>query len=204
LRAIVGLGNPGKRYELTRHNVGFQILDRFALKHKLDFSASKKNYYISEGSAESSDFFLIKPTTYMNLSGEAVLNFLEQHPVQAEEILVIVDDVNLLVGQVRLRKSGSDGGHNGIKSIIYQLQSDQFPRLRFGVGNDFEKGEMADFVLDTFKNEEIETVEKSMEFSVELLEEFVYGGYKPMLDFYSRNWAKIMPKNEEKEYGDIG
>lgn len=199
MRVIVGLGNPGKRYEFTRHNIGFQILDRFALKHKLVFSASKKSYYISEGSAESSDFFLIKPTTYMNLSGEAVAGFLELHNVPVEDILVAVDDVNLPVGQIRLRKSGSDGGHNGIKSIIYSLQSDQFPRLRFGVGSDFLKGEMAGFVLDQFKEEEIKTVSGSIDFSVELLEEFVYGGYKPMLDFYSRNAGKILPQIDNKQ-----
>ena len=203
MRAIVGLGNPGKRYELTRHNVGFQILDRFVSKHKLDFSASKKNYFISEGSAESSDFFLIKPATFMNLSGEAVLDFLELHPVQVEDILVVADDVNLPVGQIRLRKTGSDGGHNGIKSIIYHLQSDQFPRLRFGVGNDFEKGEMANFVLDMFKDDELENVTKSMNFCVELLEEFVYDGYKSMLDYYSKNSIKIQPKNDEKEDDSI-
>ncbi len=203
MRAIVGLGNPGKRYDLTRHNVGFQILDRFVLKHKLDFSASKKNYYLSEGSAESSDFFLIKPVTFMNLSGEAVLNFLEQYPVKVDDVLVVADDVNLFVGQIRLRKSGSDGGHNGIKSIIYHLQSDSFPRLRFGIGNDFQKGEMANYVLDMFKKEELDLVSVSMNFCVELVEEFVYGGYKPMLDYYSRNSGKILPKSDNKEDGIV-
>jgi peptidyl-tRNA hydrolase, PTH1 family len=197
LRAVVGLGNPGKRYELTRHNVGFQILDKFAENNKLNFRPSKRDYYYSEGSSESSDFFLVKPTSYMNLSGEAVLDFLDTHPLDIENLLVVVDDVNLQVGQVRLRKSGSDGGHNGIKSIVYNLQSDLFPRLRFGIGSDFEKGEMSQFVLDRFKEEEIKIVSENMNFCVELMKEFISGGYKSMLDFYSRNSNKINAQKED-------
>jgi PTH1 family peptidyl-tRNA hydrolase len=139
LYVVVGLGNPGTKYELTRHNIGFQILDRLAFKYKMKFKSSKKDYNYSEGVMNSSDFFLVKPTSFMNLSGDAVSDFLDDHPVDIENILVLVDDVNLRVGEIRLRKSGSDGGHNGIKSIIYSLQNDSFPRLRFGIGSEFEK-----------------------------------------------------------------
>ncbi len=145
----------------------------------------------------SSDFFLVKPTSFMNLSGEAVSDFLDDHPVDIENILVLVDDVNLPVGEIRLRKSGSDGGHNGIKSIIYHLQNDSFPRLRFGIGNEFEKGEMANFVLAKFTKEEFETVNKSIEFSVELIEKFISGGYKAMLDFYSKSKKKSLDSIDE-------
>lgn len=182
---VVGLGNPGLKYELTRHNIGFQILDCFAQKNRLKFRSSKKDYNYSEGVMNSSDFFLVKPTLFMNLSGIPVLDFLEDHPVDIENILVIVDDVNLPVGEIRLRKSGSDGGHNGIKSIIYHLQNDSFPRLRFGIGSEFEKGEMADFVLAKFAEGELGVINKSIEFAVELIEKFISGGYKSMLDFYS-------------------
>jgi PTH1 family peptidyl-tRNA hydrolase len=192
LYVVVGLGNPGIKYELTRHNIGFQILDRLALKYKMKFKSSKKEYDYSEGVMNSSDFFLVKPTSFMNLSGEAVSDFLDDHPVEFENVLVLVDDVNLPVGEIRLRKSGSDGGHNGIKSILYSLQNDSFPRLRFGIGNEFEKGEMANFVLAKFTKEEFETVNENVEFAVELIEKFISGGYKTMLDFYSKSKKKSL------------
>jgi len=186
LRSIVGLGNPGKRYDFTRHNVGFQILDLFTKKNKIKFKASKGDYFYSEGSLKSSDFFLIKPLTYMNLSGVAVLDFVSEYSIDLEDLLIVYDDVNLQPGQIRLRKSGSDGGHNGIKSIIYHLQNDSFPRLRFGIGSEFEKGDMAEFVLAKFSSNEMRLVEESMEFTVELIEQFIAGGYKSMLDHFSK------------------
>lgn len=194
---VVGLGNPGTKYELTRHNIGFQILDRLALKYKMKFKSSKKDYNYSEGVMNSSDFFLVKPTSFMNLSGEAVSDFLNDHPVDIENILVLVDDVNLPVGEIRLRKSGSDGGHNGIKSILYNLQNDSFPRLRFGIGNEFERGEMANFVLAVFSKEEFEIVNKNIEFSIELIEKFISGGYKEMLDFYSKSKKKSLESSDD-------
>lgn len=194
---VVGLGNPGTKYELTRHNIGFQILDRLALKYKMKFKSSKKDYNYSEGVMNSSDFFLVKPTSFMNLSGEAVSDFLNDHPVDIENILVLVDDVNLPVGEIRLRKSGSDGGHNGIKSILYNLQNDSFPRLRFGIGNEFERGEMANFVLAGFAKEEFEIVNKNVEFSIELIEKFISGGYKEMLDFYSKSKKKSLESSDD-------
>ncbi|MFA5805135.1 MAG: aminoacyl-tRNA hydrolase [Melioribacteraceae bacterium] len=186
MRSIVGLGNPGKRYDFTRHNVGFQILDLFTKKNKIKFKASKGDYFYSEGSLKSSDFFLIKPLTYMNLSGVAVLDFVSEYSIDLEDLLIVYDDVNLQPGQIRLRKSGSDGGHNGIKSIIYHLQNDSFPRLRFGIGSEFEKGDMAEFVLAKFSSNEMRLVEESMEFTVELIEQFIAGGYKSMLDHFSK------------------
>lgn len=186
MRSIVGLGNPGKRYDFTRHNVGFQILDLFAKKNKIKFIASKRDYFYSEGLLRSSDFFLIKPLTYMNLSGVAVLDFVSKYSIDLEDLLIVYDDVNLQPGQIRLRKSGSDGGHNGIKSIIYHLQNDSFPRLRFGIGSEFEKGDMAEFVLAKFSSNEKKLVEESMGFAVELIEQFIAGGYKSMLDHFSK------------------
>jgi PTH1 family peptidyl-tRNA hydrolase len=186
LRSIVGLGNPGKRYDFTRHNVGFQILNQFAKKNKIKFIASKRDYFYSEGLLRSSDFFLIKPITYMNLSGVAVLDFVSEYSIDLEDLLIVYDDVNLQPGQIRLRKSGSDGGHNGIKSIIYHFQNDSFPRLRFGIGSEFEKGDMAEFVLAKFSSNEMNLVEESMGFAVELIEQFIAGGYKSMLDHFSK------------------
>lgn len=203
MRLVVGLGNPGLKYNLTRHNIGFIILDRFVYKEKLNFLPSKKEFYFSEGRIGSSDFFLLKPSTFMNLSGIAVLDFLNQYPINHEDILIVSDDVNLQLGQIRLRKSGSDGGHNGIKSIIYELQTDSFPRMRFGIGSDFEKGELADFVLNKFSQNEFKSIETSIVYSTELIKEFIVGGYKSMLDYYSMNSIKNIGadlkfgKNEE-------
>ena len=195
MRSIVGLGNPGKRYDFTRHNVGFQILDLFAQKNKIKFKASKKDYFYSEGLFRSSDFFLVKPTTYMNSSGIAVLDFVNEYSIELEDLLIVYDDVNLQPGQIRLRKSGSDGGHNGIKSIIYHLQSDSFPRLRFGIGSEFEKGDMAEFVLAKFGSNEMNLVEESLRFAVELIEQFITGGYKSMLDLFSK---QLKDKNNDE------
>lgn len=202
MRVIVGLGNPGTKYELTRHNVGFLILDLFAKKHNLKFKASKFDYYYSEGLLGSSDFFLIKPTTYMNLSGVAILDSLNEHQISFEDLLVIADDANLSLGQVRLRQSGSDSGHNGIKSIIYHLQNDSFPRLRFGIGSEFDKGEMADFVLSKFSQDEFSDIGKSIDFSIELTEQFIIGGYKSMIDYFSR-FSNLINKKEPDSFNSI-
>jgi len=126
----------------------------------------------------------------MNQSGIAILDFLNLYPINYEDILIVLDDVNLRPGQIRLRKSGSDGGHNGIKSIIYHLQTDAFPRLRFGIGNDFEKGGLSDFVLNKLSREELKSFETSIIYSTELIREFIIGGYKSMLDYFSKNLLK--------------
>ena len=200
MRCVIGLGNPGKKYAPTRHNIGFIILDKFAEKNKLSFHPSKNDYYFSEGTIVSSDFFLIKPTTYMNLSGIAVLDFLSENQIPLDDLLIVFDDINLPAGRIRLRKSGSDGGHNGIKSIIYHLQDDNFPRLRFGVGSDFTKGEMADYVLSKFSKEEFEIVYKQIDFTVELIEEFIKGGYKSMSDYFAKvtHIKKIKEKDNQE------
>ncbi len=187
MKAVVGIGNPYKKYELTKHNIGFIILDFFAEKKKLFFKPSKKDYYYTSGVSGTTHYFLIKPTTYVNLSGIAVADFLEENNLRTEDMLVIVDDVNLEMGQIRIRKSGSDGGHNGLKSIIYHTQSDSFPRLRFGIGSDFEKGEMADYVLSKFDKKQFESIKDNISFSVELIEEFIENGTQKMLDYFSKN-----------------
>ncbi len=199
MRAVVGLGNPGKKYNLTRHNIGFLILDTLAEKYNLGFKASRFDYYYSEGLTDASDFFLIKPTTYMNLSGSAVKDFIDVQKVDLYNLLVVADDVNLITGKIRLRKSGSHGGHNGIKSIIYHLQSEEFPRLRFGIGGAFDKGDMADFVLEKFAKEELEKIKPDIDFAVELLEAFISGGFKSATDLFSANNPLRQSSNSEDE-----
>lgn len=186
MKTIVGIGNPGKKYELTRHNIGFRIIDSFAEKHKLFFKPSKNEYYYACGTMGTSRFLLIKPTTFVNQSGIAVLDSVEEFNTSLHDLLIVVDDVNLEPGRIRIRKSGSDGGHNGLKSIIYHLQTDNFPRLRFGIGSDFEKGELADYVLSKFDKKQNKVIEKYISFALELIEEFIKNGTHKMLDYYSK------------------
>ena len=192
----MGIGNPGKKYLHTRHNIGFMILDRFASKHNLQFKPSKFDFYFSASNKNDNEFMLVKPTTYVNLSGLAAKQIVDNYNCEPSDLLVVCDDINLSSGKIRIRKSGGDGGHNGLHSIIYHLETDQFPRLRFGIGQDFEKGEMKDYVLSKFSEEEFEALENNFEFSVELLESFIAGGTEVMLNYYSKNVTnKIMSQN---------
>ena len=192
MKAIVGLGNPGSRYENTRHNIGFMVLDAFAKKHKLSFTPDKGEYY-SVGSSliETSHFYLYKPTTFMNLSGNAVSHILEKTNIDLDDLLVITDDINLPTGNIRYRESGGDGGHNGLSSIIYSLETNKFNRLRFGVGSDFEHGKMPNYVLDKFYENEKEIIRLGVEFSVKLIEKFILAGKEEMMNYYSKEISNI-------------
>ena len=199
MKAIIGLGNPGKKYELTRHNIGFMIIDLFAQKHKLEFSPSKGDYYSVGSVINTSHFNLYKPTTYMNLSGVAVNEIIQNDNIELDDILIISDDINLTIGKIRIRESGGDGGHNGLSSVIYHLNSDKFSRLRFGVGNDFNEGKMPEYVLQNFYENEWKIIRLSVDFSVSLIEQFILGGKTDMLNFFSKEQSKI---NNTKLEGD--
>ena len=199
MKAIIGLGNPGKKYELTRHNIGFMIIDLFAQKHKLEFSPSKGDYYSVGSVINASHFNLYKPTTYMNLSGIAVNEIIQNDNIELDDILIISDDINLTIGKIRIRESGGDGGHNGLSSVIYHLNSDKFSRLRFGVGNDFNEGKMPEYVLQNFYENEWKIIRLSVDFSVSLIEQFILGGNTDMLNFFSKEQSKI---NNTKLEGD--
>ena len=160
---IVGLGNPGEKYENTRHNIGFQVIDKLCSKLNSEITAGKGSYFISSATFDSKKVFLLKPTTYMNLSGDAVQQVVHYFKISRSNIIVIADDINLKVGQIRLRESGSAGGHNGLSDIIQKLRSDQFIRVRCGVGNDFRPGQQADYVLSPFKSAEKEQVQFMIE-----------------------------------------
>ncbi|MGB2868177.1 MAG: aminoacyl-tRNA hydrolase [Bacteroidota bacterium] len=161
MHLIVGLGNPGRRYTGTRHNLGFVVADELASHLKIDFRAGKGEYEIAEGSLNDSAVILAKPMTMMNDSGLAVVDLVERYEVGLESVLIVCDDFQLPLGALRLRQAGTDGGHNGLYSIIYHLQSDRFPRLRCGIGSDampLDKSLMADFVLEKFKPNEMKEV----------------------------------------------
>lgn len=194
MKAIVGLGNPGNKYNNTRHNIGFMILDAFANTHSLSFLPDL-GYYNSVGSSlDTSHFFLYKPTTYMNLSGKAVKQIISSKNIELENLLVIADDINLPTGSVRLRESGGDGGHNGLSSIITSLETDKFNRLRFGVGNDFKAGQMPNYVLDKFYENEQELIRLATNFCVKLIENFIVGNKKEMMNYYSTEFKNIQNK----------
>ncbi|MCJ7554762.1 MAG: aminoacyl-tRNA hydrolase [Ignavibacteriaceae bacterium] len=186
MKCILGIGNPGERYRNTRHNVGFQLLDYFVSVQKLKFKASKFDYYFSEGEIDNKPFVIVKPTTYVNNTGVAIHQCLSFYGIIAQDLLVLVDDINLSFGEIRLRKSGGDGGHNGLTSIIYHLNTEDFPRLRFGIDNDFEKGALSDYVLSQFNDEELGKMNKLSELSSILISSFIIDGYDFMLAEYSR------------------
>ena len=197
MKAILGIGNPGKNYLYTRHNIGFQILDAFAQKYNLEFIPSKNNYWYVESSLTTFPFFLIKPTTYVNNSGLVVLELIEKYKLSLNNILVIVDDVNLPLGNIRIRKSGGDGGHNGIKSIIYHTESLEFPRIRVGIANEEKIDNLADFVLSEFTDKENDILKDSFKIVIELVEHFIIGGTTEMLNYYSKQNKLTNNQNNE-------
>ncbi len=160
---IVGLGNPGSRYDNTRHNVGFDTIDY--LSAKLGIRVSKigfKSIY-GEGEVEGKKIILCKPQTFMNLSGETVRDIVAWYKIPVENIIIIYDDIDLEPGKIRVRPKGSSGTHNGMKSVIYQLQSQDFPRVRIGIGRAPEKWDLADYVLSKFSKADREIINKSIE-----------------------------------------
>ncbi len=163
---VAGLGNIGAEYASTRHNAGFMILDAWAQASNVVFRTGRYGD-MAQVSFKGRTFHLLKPSTYMNLSGNAVRYWLQKLPVPNENLIVICDDINLPFGTIRMRKKGSDGGHNGLTNIIEQLGTSEFIRIRFGVGNGFDRGGQIDYVLGKFTPEEIETVNKKSERIVE-------------------------------------
>ena len=158
---IVGLGNPGSEYEGTRHNIGFAVVDALADKMNVDFHPGRGEYRIGWSGSGEQKIALVKPLTYMNNSGVAVREIVEWYKIALNDVLVISDDFQLQLGTLRIRLKGSDGGHNGLYSIIYQLQSNEFPRMRCGIASELmpkNKKEMANFVLSPFEKKEYEPV----------------------------------------------
>jgi PTH1 family peptidyl-tRNA hydrolase len=181
MKLVVGLGNPGREYEWTRHNVGFEVLESLAARH--DATWSRKSD--AEVARWGQQAVLVRPQTYMNLSGSAVQRWQHFYKVPIEDVLVVVDDVNLEAGRLRIRRSGSAGGHNGLKSIIAALGTDQFPRLRVGVGGG-DRTTLSSHVLGRFSAEEEGIIEAAIARAVEAVEAFVAVGIVAAMDKYNR------------------
>jgi PTH1 family peptidyl-tRNA hydrolase len=185
VRAIFGLGNPGRKYQNTRHNIGYNIIDYLSEYFDVPFKAGRGDYYYTEFSFNNERVILVKPTTYMNRSGECVEHVLRYFPLSETDILIVYDDFNLPFGTLRFRPQGSDGGHNGIRSIINHLHSDSFDRLRFGIGDDFFKA--VDHVLSTFTKDESDQLNQLLEISRKGIEYWIINGIDDTMNQFNRS-----------------
>lgn len=172
---IIGLGNPGAEYELTRHNIGFLTLDRFADNEKAMFSTQRLADK-AEVRFKGRSLTLIKPNTYMNLSGKAVNYWMQELKISVENVLVIVDDIALPFGSLRLRGKGSSAGHNGLTNIEETLKTQNYARLKFGIGNNFPKGGQVDYVLGRFTDEEFKALTTYMDKAIQMIQSFCSAG----------------------------
>lgn len=182
---IVGLGNIGAEYDATRHNIGFDVADAFVIRHSGSFSLDR-HAFVAECKWKGKTFVVIKPTTYMNLSGKAMKYWMDKEKITAENTLVIVDELALPLGTLRLRGSGSAGGHNGLRNIEDVLQTSAYPRLRFGIGNDFPKGRQVDFVLGRWSPSELPVVKETVLKSVDVIESFAAQGITRTMNLYNK------------------
>ncbi|MCI7119475.1 aminoacyl-tRNA hydrolase [Prevotella sp.] len=181
---IVGLGNPGYEYENTRHNTGFMVVDEFARSVGATFE-DKRYGFVAETSIKGRKVFILKPTTFMNLSGNAVRYWLQKENIDQERLLVIVDDLSIPLGDFRLKGNGSNGGHNGLGNI-QQLIGQQYARLRMGIGADFAKGQQVDWVLGKYDEEDMKTLQPSIDQAVDIIKSFVLAGLNITMNQYNK------------------
>lgn len=194
---IAGLGNPGKRYENTRHNVGFDAIDELVDRYRIPGSGVSHKAMVGKGIMEGQKVLLAKPLTYMNLSGEAIRGLVDYYKIDPEtELLVIYDDISLEPGNIRIRKKGSAGGHNGIKSIIAQLGTQNFQRIRIGVGEKPKNWDLADYVLGTFGKEDRPLVEEALGNAAEAAAMIIQGKIDEAMNRFNR--TKEVPKPDRE------
>jgi PTH1 family peptidyl-tRNA hydrolase len=197
MKLVVGLGNPGRAYAGTRHNVGFDVLDLLADRHQAEWTTAPRGIDALIARARSADITLVKPLTFMNASGPAVVGLLQFFKIELPDLFVVVDDVNLELGRLRARAAGSAGGHNGLKSIIGALGTSEFARLRVGVGRGDARRDLADHVLARFDPDEREIVADSVGRTADAAELFVAQGIDPVMNRFNRKEEK--EEQEEKE-----
>lgn len=185
---IVGLGNPGAEYDHTRHNTGFMVVDAFADSVGATF-ADKRYGFVAETSIKGRKVILLKPTTYMNLSGNAVRYWLQKENIDQSRLLVVVDDLSIPLGDYRLKGNGSNGGHNGLGNI-QQLIGQQYARLRMGIGSDFQRGGQVDWVLGKYDDDDMKTLQPSIDEAVEIIKSFVLAGLDITMNQYNKRGKK--------------
>lgn len=184
MKLIVGLGNPGVKYEFTRHNAGFLMLDFYAKEKGFEINKLKNKALISEQFINGEKVIFAKPQTFMNLSGDSVLLLAEYYGIDNEDIFVIYDDISLPLGKIRIRKKGSAGGHNGIKDLILKLDGDNFPRLKIGVSGNGDK-DLIDYVLGAFPKSDLEVLNKVAKKTVEIIDSFLKDGVEHCMNKYN-------------------
>ena len=182
---IVGLGNIGSEYAGTRHNIGFRAVDAFAEKQGVEW-ADKRYGFVAKTRVKNAELILLKPSTYMNLSGQAVRYWAQQEKIPVERILVIVDDLSLPVGKIRMRGSGSAGGHNGLKNIESCMMTQNYARIKFGIGNEFPKGTQIDFVLGKFSDEDNKLIVEKLDYVGEMIQSFCLQGLDRTMNQYNK------------------
>lgn len=183
---IVGLGNPGDEYAGTRHNTGFMVLDALAKASNIVFD-DKRYGFVAETSLKGRKIFLLKPTTYMNLSGNAVRYWMNKENIALEHLLVIVDDLSLPLGALRLKGKGSNGGHNGLGNIQNVIGTQQYARLRIGIGNDFAKGMQVEWVLGKYDENDLKTLSPSIETATDIIKSFVLAGINITMNQFNKH-----------------
>lgn len=181
---IAGLGNPGDKYDNTRHNIGFKVLDELGGSSNISFEPNR-HAFKAELKHKGRTYVLIKPTTFMNLSGKAVNYWMQKEAIPVDRLLVVTDDIALPFGKIRIKPKGSDGGHNGLKDIQNVLNTPKYPRLRFGVGNDFYKGQQAQYVLGEWSAEEKETLVERLELATKAILDFGTIGIQRVMNEYN-------------------
>jgi PTH1 family peptidyl-tRNA hydrolase len=182
---VVGLGNIGKEYEDTRHNIGFRILDALAKASNVVFDVNKRYGAVAEMKLKNKQLVLLKPSTYMNLSGNAVRYWMQKEKIELENLLIVVDDLALPFGTLRLKPKGSDAGHNGLKHIQEILGTTQYSRLRFGIGNDFSPGAQINFVLNPFSDDEEKLLPEKITIAVEMVKSFCLAGVNTTMNQFN-------------------
>lgn len=182
---IVGLGNIGNEYVGTRHNIGFRLIDAFAEKQNAVWM-DKRYGAVATTRVKNAEMLLLKPSTFMNLSGQAVRYWAQQEKIPVENILVLVDDLSLPVGKIRMRGSGSAGGHNGLKNIESCLMTSDYARVKFGIGNDFPRGGQVDFVLGTFSDEDNKIIDEKAEYVGDMIKSFCLQGLARTMNQYNK------------------
>ena len=191
---IAGLGNIGEGYKDTRHNIGFTVLDAMALASNISFT-DKRYGAVCEIKYKGRNLILLKPSTYMNLSGNAVSYWLKKENIPLENMLVIVDDIALPLGSIRMRPKGSDGGHNGLAHISTTLATTEYPRIRIGIGNSFRKGAQVDFVLGKWNQEEKKFMESRISIVIDMIKSFAFAGLELTMTAFNKE-GKVTPPED--------
>jgi peptidyl-tRNA hydrolase, PTH1 family len=193
---VAGLGNPGRQYQNTRHNVGFRVIDLLAQRHRIDVSSTEKRAFVGYGRVEETSVLLAKPITFMNLSGECIAPLAKMANLKPEDVVVLSDEMDLPLGRLRIRRGGSAGGHNGLKSLIQHLGSDAFVRIRIGVGRPGSDAGSIDHVLGKFQRDELELVDDVLQRAADAVECILREGLEPAMNRYNIR-AAPQPKAEE-------